>query len=77
VPAARVEGAPELEVPGFSDEVRVRRALRDFLAVLTQGLRPELFPEGLIVSRHGREGASSRGALEVDPHPMRGFSSSA
>jgi hypothetical protein len=32
-----------------ADEMCVRWALRDFIRVLTQGLRPELFPEGLII----------------------------
>src|ERR1700694_4786018 len=49
VSAACVEGAPGVKVHNFADEMCVRWALRDFIRVLTQGLRPEPFPEGVIV----------------------------
>jgi hypothetical protein len=54
VATARVEGDTGTQVPDCLDQMSVRRALRDCVPVLAQGLRPAFLPE-TPVERRGHD----------------------
>jgi hypothetical protein len=61
VAATRVESASGTQVADLGGQMGVRGPLRDAIAVLAQGLRPALFPEGPVEHRH----VSSRRCLRI------------